>query len=76
MINLTTVSRRAYCGVYTNCHNTVGSYSCSCKIGFESWTANAGEMICPYYILYILLIIYFLANTNLKNVVTLSSIHN
>ena len=71
MINLTTVSRRAYCGVYTNCHNTVGSYSCSCKIGFESWTANAGEMI-----LYILSIIYFLANTNLKNVVTLSSINN
>jgi len=30
------------CGDYTNCINSVGSFSCECQAGFHSWKANRG----------------------------------
>ena len=30
------------CGDYTNCINSVGSFSCECQAGFHSWEANRG----------------------------------
>ena len=30
------------CGDYTNCINSVGSFSCECQDGFHSWEANRG----------------------------------
>ena len=33
---------RSHCGPNTNCVNSVGSYSCTCKIGFQSWAATSG----------------------------------
>ena len=35
-------NKLSYCGEHTTCTNTIGSFTCSCKTGFESFVANAG----------------------------------
>ncbi|XP_023321785.1 latent-transforming growth factor beta-binding protein 2 [Eurytemora carolleeae] len=32
----------AYCGIHTTCTNTIGSFSCSCQTGYNSWIPVAG----------------------------------
>ena len=37
-------SMNSFCGPNTHCHNTIASYYCTCKLGFEIWKENSGKI--------------------------------